>query len=77
VGLALFSLVLPLARVLFVFEILLYLSILTLAGLYAALNQRRPHLIVGLPLSIAVMHISWGSGFLWSILNLSKNKNGR
>jgi GT2 family glycosyltransferase len=76
-GLALFSLVLPLARVLFVFEILLYLSILTLAGLYAALNQRRSHLIVGLPLSIAVMHISWGSGFLWSILNLSKNKNGR
>jgi glycosyltransferase involved in cell wall biosynthesis len=77
VGLALFSLVLPLARVLFVFEFLLYLSILTLAGSYAAINQRRPHLIVGLPLSIAVMHISWGCGFLWSILNLGKNKYGR
>lgn len=77
VGLAILSLAFPLAGYLFVFEILLYLSIMILAGTYAAFQQGRPYLVLGLPLSIAVMHISWGSGFLWSILSLSNKKNGR
>jgi len=57
-------------------EIMLYFSIMTLAGLYVAFRQRKPYLIFGLPLIIAVMHSSWGSGFLWSMLNLSKKTNG-
>ena len=77
VGLALLSPAFPLAGKLMIFEILLYLSIMTLAGLYAAFRHGRLHLVLGLPLSIAVMHIAWGSGFLWSILSLSNNKNGR
>ena len=55
---------------------IIYLFIMTLAGVYAAFRQRKPYLIYGLPLMISVMHISWGSGFLWSILNLSKRMNG-
>jgi len=77
IGLALLSVAFPLAGFLVVYEILLYLSILILAGCDAAVRQRRPYLVMGLPLSIAVMHVSWGSGFLGSLLRLSKNKNGR
>jgi glycosyltransferase involved in cell wall biosynthesis len=50
------------------FELLAYFGILGLFGLRAALQRREFHLIFGLPLAIAVMHFSWGSGFLWSLL---------
>jgi hypothetical protein len=46
------------------------------AGAWSALRKQSPYLAVGLPLAISVMHISWGSGFLWSMLPLRKNKNG-
>ena len=77
VVLALLSMAIPFLGYLFIFEILLYFSIITLAGLYVAYRQRKPYLILGLPLAIAVMHLAWGSGFLWSIFNLSQKTNGR
>ncbi|HEX6036040.1 MAG TPA: glycosyltransferase family 2 protein, partial [Anaerolineales bacterium] len=48
-------------------ELSLYFSIMILAGVQAALGQRNAYLIFGLPLAIFAMHLSWGSGFLWSI----------
>ena len=54
-------------------ELLLYFSILILAGLRAALQKRAAYLILGLPLAISVMHLSWGSGLLWSMFTSSKN----
>jgi len=49
-------------------ELLLYFSILFVAGM----KINKP----GLPLAIAVMHISWGSGLLWSaLLSLLKANN--
>jgi succinoglycan biosynthesis protein ExoA len=75
-ALALLSVFVPLARLALAGEILLYLSILVLAGLYTAVRQRKPYLIFGLPLAISAMHITWGSGFLWSILTSSVRKNG-
>jgi hypothetical protein len=47
-----------------------------LAGLYAAVRQRKPYLILGIPLAIPAMHITWGSGFLWSMLASGTKKNG-
>jgi hypothetical protein len=41
-----------------------------------ALRQRKAYLVAGLPLAIAAMHLSWGSGFLWSILFSSFQKHG-
>jgi glycosyltransferase involved in cell wall biosynthesis len=76
ISLALFSIFIPLCRILLAAELFIYVSILTLAGFYAALQQRKVYLIFGLPLSIAAMHISWGSGFLWSILTPSFQKHG-
>lgn len=49
-------------------ELLLYFGILTVFGLRAALQRRQPSLIIGLPLGIAIMHLSWGSSFLWSMV---------
>ena len=57
-------------------ELIVYLSVLFAAGIKAAIHSGTPGLSVGLPLAIPVMHITWGSGFLWSILNTSIKKNG-
>lgn len=59
-------------------EVGLYVTVLLLAGLRAAFQQHKPYLFIGLPLSIATMHLAWGSGFLWSMINslLDSPKNG-
>lgn len=74
IGLILLSIFIPFARILLAAELLLYFSIVLLAGLHAALRHKKAYLILGLPLGIFAMHITWGSGFLWSILE-SRVKN--
>jgi hypothetical protein len=75
-GLILLAPFLPLGGILLAAELLLYVSILILAGIYAAVRERKAYLMIGLPLAIGVMHISWGSGLLWSILTSSRSKHG-
>jgi succinoglycan biosynthesis protein ExoA len=58
----------PIAGFVFAGELLVYLSIMMLAGLKAASSSSNTYLIIGLLLAIPVMHITWGTGFLWSIL---------
>jgi hypothetical protein len=72
-GLALLSIFIPLMRWAVLAELVLYVSVLLLAGLHAALKQRKLFLLPGLPLAISAMHLAWGSGFLWSMLSSSKN----
>jgi succinoglycan biosynthesis protein ExoA len=67
-ALALLSIFWQPAGWLFVIESLLYLLILALAGLLAALKNRDLAMIPGVPLAIAVMHLAWGSAFLWSMI---------
>ena len=74
--LAVLSIFIPFARILLAAELLIYLSIMILAGFHAALRQGKAHLILGLPLAIFAMHISWGSGFLWSILASNMKNHG-
>jgi len=76
IGWLLLSIFIPFAHYALFAEVMLYFSIMILAGLHAAFRQRKPFLIPGLPLAIPVMHITWGSGFLWSILSSSSKKNG-
>ncbi len=76
VGLVLLSVFIPFARILLAAELFLYFSIMILAGLHAAIRHQKAYLILGLPLAIFAMHISWGSGFLWSILTSSVQKHG-
>lgn len=55
-------------------EILIYLLILMGAGIHVAIRQHKPILIPGLMLAIMTMHVSWGSGFLWSLVSLPFKK---
>lgn len=55
-------------RNLLIIEIILYTATLMLAAAQTALKRRDASLILGLPLSIAAKHITWGGGFLWSLL---------
>ncbi len=73
IGLAVLSIFIPLVRLLLLAELLLYVSILIFAGLRAAIQHGKAYLVFGLPFSIFAMHVSWGSGFLWSMLTSSKN----
>ncbi len=57
-----------LARILLVCGIGVYLLVLFAGSLPTALQKRDPLLALGMPLAIAVMHLSWGSGFLVSLL---------
>jgi len=66
----------PLAGFALLGELLIYFFILTLAGLRVGLQKQNPYLLLGLPMAISVMHISWGGGFLWSILTTGRIKNG-
>lgn len=75
-GLTAVSIFLPFVRFVLAGEVLLYLSIMFLAGFRSAVRRNDPYLTIGLPLAISVMHISWGSGFLWSILDPGSVKNG-
>ena len=75
-GLIVLSIFLPFARILLIAELLLYSSIMILAGFGAALREQKAYLIPGLPLAILAMHLAWGSGFLWSILTPIVHKHG-
>jgi len=66
-GLGVLSVWFILARILIAAQITLYLVILAFAGLILAIKKQNFTLVFGLPLAIAVMHISWGGGFLWSM----------
>jgi len=52
----------------------IYLFVLALAGLQLAIRHKSAALVLGVPLAIACMHFSWGTGFLWSMLR-PKNQN--
>jgi succinoglycan biosynthesis protein ExoA len=58
-------------------EVGIYFAVMALAGVRAAWQRRQWFLIVGLPLAIFIMHMSWGGGFLWSIIASPRTvKNG-
>ena len=63
------SLFVEIARYLLVAQLLIYFLILGLAALKLAVEQRKSFLVVGLPLSILTMHVSWGAGFLRSSIS--------
>jgi succinoglycan biosynthesis protein ExoA len=70
------SIFLPIVGYVLAGEMLIYFSVLILAGLYAAFRRREPYLVIGLPLAISIMHLTWGGGFLWSMPASGKQTNG-
>ena len=69
IALSLISLALPWALWVLLFEVVSYLVILFSAGLRKALEHRKVQFILGIPLAIAAMHLSWGTAFLLSFLS--------
>jgi succinoglycan biosynthesis protein ExoA len=67
-GGAILAVFLPIFRILLAAEALVYILALVAAGIQAALHHKKNFLIFGLPLAIATMHITWGAGFLWSMI---------
>lgn len=52
----------------------LYAFILLLAGVQLAIRKKDATMVIGVPLAIATMHFSWGTGFLWSLLSPPKSQ---
>ncbi len=66
----------PIALYVLSAQLFLYFFVLGGAGFRLALAKKKGYFIFGVPLAIAVMHITWGAGFLFSgILSLFA-KNG-
>jgi hypothetical protein len=54
------------ARWLLLVEFVSYFLVLAAAALPVAVKKKDLKIWLGIPLAIACMHLSWGSGFLWS-----------
>ena len=54
---------------LLLFEVAVYLLALVLVGTQLAIKHRDLALLWGVPLAIATMHFSWGTAFIWSMIN--------
>lgn len=64
-GMLMFSFFSGLFFNLLLLELFVYFSVLILV----ASRKKQAYLLVGLPLAIATMHISWGSGLIWSMVS--------
>ena len=58
----------PLARILLLIELAIYFATLITASISVGRKKHDLRFIIGIPLAIAVMHLSWGIGFLWSLI---------
>lgn len=52
----------------------LYTAALLLAGFQLAFRKKDVALILGVPLAISAMHFSWGTAFLWGLINPPKSE---
>jgi glycosyltransferase involved in cell wall biosynthesis len=58
----------PLARILLLIELLVYFVTLMAGSISISRKKHDLRFIIGIPVAIAVMHLSWGTGFLWSLI---------
>lgn len=52
-----------------IFEICAYLLAIFMAGLQIAIKHRDLASLWGVPIAIAIMHFSWGTAFIWSMIS--------
>ncbi len=55
-------------RYVFLIVVCLYLIILCAASLPVVFRQKELSALIGVPVSIVIMHLSWGMGFLWGVI---------
>jgi hypothetical protein len=54
------------------FIVLLYTIAIFSIGIQMSLKHSMPSLTIGIPLAIATIHFSWGTAFLWGLINKPK-----
>ncbi|HLF82139.1 MAG TPA: glycosyltransferase family 2 protein, partial [Anaerolineales bacterium] len=59
---------LPIARAALAVEWGAYAAIVLFAALAEAARRRSASMLVGFPMAIAAMHLSWGCSFWWGLL---------
>jgi len=64
------------ARYLLALQLVFYIVVLFIAALEPSLQKHKIYLSWGIPLAITTMHITWGSGFLYSGISNLFSKNG-
>jgi succinoglycan biosynthesis protein ExoA len=74
ITLGILSIWFPICRYLLVIYLGAYALISVIVGCMEAIRHRDPGMVLGFPMALWTMHISWGSAFLWGILTRS---NGR
>lgn len=67
-ALALLSILIPPFRWLLAAEVLIYLGVLLVAGLWTAFGRKDLSMVMSVPLAVATMHLAWGGAFLWSLV---------
>jgi succinoglycan biosynthesis protein ExoA len=67
--LALLAIINDLFTGIFLGILVLYFGILFSTSLVIALQKRYLPFIIGVPIAVSIMHICWGSGLLWSLIN--------
>ena len=69
-GLAVLSIFAHWAFLILVALLGIYLFTLLGVGIQTAWQHRDAGLLLGVPIAIAAMHLTWGSAFLWSLVNI-------
>ena len=59
----------PIARNILLIEIISYFGILLVGTIPTMTRKKDIGILPGMPTAIAVMHLSWGSGLLWSMIS--------
>jgi len=61
------------ARFFLIVGAFLYIAILLIFGTQLAVTEKDLPLVIGFPFAVGIMHFTWGTAFLWSILEYSLN----
>jgi succinoglycan biosynthesis protein ExoA len=67
-GLSLISIWWILARWLLAILVILYVIVMLSIGIQMSMKHRNISFVIGIPMAIAVIHLSWGLAFLWGRL---------
>lgn len=71
IGLLLMAVFFQLGRLLLLAELVIYLLVIFSGSLPVAVRNRNLWMALALPCAIATMHLCWGAGFLWSLVQSS------
>jgi glycosyltransferase involved in cell wall biosynthesis len=69
IGLGGLSIGWQLARLLLAIIVILYTTVIFAAGILMSIRHKKLSLIIGLPLAIATLHLSYGTALLWGLLS--------